>query len=208
MFDLDYHCWKFYPPRPVPTTGRRHLFMTKHRFDPFKHHRKSIRYKDWDYRTPGYYFITICTIQRQHLFDDPRIRQVAEHRLRQIPKHAKHTALDESIVMPNHAHLLLLLHSWPPSIITEPEKRIGRTNAQSGSVGAIIGNYKSQVTRRVNDLRGISGETIWQRGYWDRIVRNEEELLRIRKYIIDNPIRWEQDRDNLDSMLSRMTFHP
>ncbi len=181
--------------------------MPKHHFDPFKHHRKSIRYADWDYRTPSYYFITICTVQRQHLFSEPAYREVAERLLRQIPKHAKHTKLDEQIVMPNHVHISLLLHDWPSSIHSEPEKRTGLSNAQSGSVGAIVGSYKSQVTRQINALRGTRGEKVWQRGYWDRIVRDEQELLRIRQYIIDNPLRWERDRDNLDAMLERMVLH-
>ena len=182
--------------------------MAKSRFDPFKHHRKSIRYDGWDYRTPSYYFITICMIERQHIFETRSYCIEAEHKLRQIPLYATHTTIDELVVMPNHVHFLLLINGWPASVIAEPEKRNGMTNVQSGSVGAIVGSYKSQVTRKINQLRKVRGQTVWQRGYWDRIVRNEKELMRIRQYIIDNPIRWEQDRDNLDFMLNRMLFHP
>lgn len=186
------------------------MIVAQSRYDPFKHHRQSIRYADWDYRTPAYYFITICTHQRLQLFDDPTLKQVAEQQWAALPQHKKnrHIALDEWVVMPNHMHGLLWLKTWPESILAEPERKQGFTHAQAGSVGVIVGNYKSQVTRRINDLRGQAGVKVWLRGYWDRIVRTEDELNRIRQYIIDNPRRWAEDRENLDVMLERMTYHP
>ena len=180
------------------------------KYDPFKHHRKSIRYDGWDYRTPGYYFVTICSHQRQNLFDNTDFRQIAEQCWQDLPEYKSnsHIALDEWVVMPNHVHGLLWLQTWPESIVAEPEHKTGFTHAQAGSVGVIVGNYKSQVTRRINNLCKQLGASVWQRGYWDRIVRNETELNRIRQYIIDNPSRWDEDRDNLDSALAKMTFHP
>ena len=73
-----------------------------------------------------------------------------------------------------------------------------------GSIGAIVGNFKSLVTRRINNLRRTPGGRVWQRGYYDRIVRNERALNAIRQYVRDNPARWAEDRDNLDVLLSNM----
>ncbi len=109
--------------------------------------------------------------------------------------------------MPDHAHINLWFVNWPDSKENEPAKRQGPVSAQSGSVGAIVGNLKSQVTREVNTLRDGQGNSIWQAGYWDRIVRNDEELNRIRHYIRTNPDRWHENRDDLDALLQKMTFH-
>ena len=71
-------------------------------------------------------------------------------------------------------------------------------------VGAIVGNFKSLAARRINNLRRTPGGRVWQRGYYDRIVRNERELAAIRRYIRDNPARWAEDRENLDAALAKM----
>ena len=73
-----------------------------------------------------------------------------------------------------------------------------------GSVGAIVGNFKALVTRRVNHLPRTPGAKVWQRGYYDRIVRNERELDAIRRYIRDNPDRWDEDGDNLDALIAKI----
>lgn len=70
----------------------------------------------------------------------------------------------------------------------------------------LIGQYKSGVTRRINHLRHTPGGRVWQRGYYERIIRNEREWNAIRQYIHDNPARWAEDRENLDRLLSRMVL--
>lgn len=69
-------------------------------------------------------------------------------------------------------------------------------NVAPGSLGAIVRAFKSAVARRINALRGTPGEFVWQRNYYEHIIRNDEALNRIRQYISDNPIRWELDREN------------
>ena len=71
-------------------------------------------------------------------------------------------------------------------------------------MGAIVGNFKSLAARRINNLRRTPGGRVWQRGFYDRIVRNERELEAIRRYIRDNPDRWAEDRENLDAALAKM----
>ncbi|MCI0575812.1 MAG: transposase [Chloroflexi bacterium] len=187
-------------------------------YDPHKHHRRSIRLPGWDYRAPGVYFITICTYQRENLFADSRLHQIVETAWQTIPHqpHAHRLNLDEWIVMPNHLHGLLVIHAgeqetaagdvlpvFPP--IAAAKQSAGRApRLEPGSIGAVIGNFKYRVARRINCLRDTPGGKIWQRGYYERIVRNERELQAIRQYILDNPTRWVQDRDNLDTLLARM----
>ena len=178
------------------------------RYDPFRHHRKSIRYADWDYRTPGYYFITICTVGRTLLFNNQEFKQVADTFWRKIPtqKTASHVQLDAFVVMPNHVHLILHLFDYPSGYTEQAAPRAFRA-PPPGSIGALVGQYKSTVTRAINNLRKSKGAPVWQRGYWDRIIRNEAELNKTRQYIIDNPARWAEDGENLDAVLNRMIFH-
>ena len=171
-----------------------------------KPNRRSIRLPDWDYRSVGFYFITICTHQREYLFDDPILREIAENAWAHIPNqpHAQHIILDESVVMPNHKHGLIEVVT-PPDIENVLEQV---PPLQSGSLGAIVGNYKMLVTKRVKAMKKMIGQDlkVWQRGYWERIVRDERELNAIRQYIRDNPANWAKDRDNLDQLLSKMTY--
>ncbi len=169
--------------------------------------RRSIRLPDWDYRSAGYYFITICTHQRECLFDDPRLYEIALNAWDYIPQqpHAKNVALDEWIIMPNHTHGIIEIIIEPESIHPGGEQQ---DSLPSGSIGAIVGNYKMLVTKRVKAMLKASGtnKQVWQRGYWERIIRNERELNATRQYIRNNPIRWQEDRDNLDRLLSKMRY--
>jgi REP element-mobilizing transposase RayT len=81
-------------------------------------------------------------------------------------------------------------------------------NLLASSVGAVVGNYKMLVTKRVKAILKVpdSDMQVWQRGYWERVIRNEQELNAIRKYIQENPIRWQEDRDNLNELLAKMRY--
>jgi REP element-mobilizing transposase RayT len=171
-------------------------------YDPQKHHRCSIRLQDWDYRFPGYYFVTICTYRRLNLFDDSALKEIVEMTWRLIPEHphASHVQLDEWIVMPNHIHGILAL----TRLEGDPEAPPPEKGARPRSLSSIIGTFKSMVTRRINRARGTPGGKVWQRGFYERIVRNDRELQAIRRYIRANPARWAEDRENLDSLIARM----
>ncbi len=188
-------------------------------FDPDKYHRQSLRLPGWDYTRPALYFITICTHQRETLFVNDTLRSLVESAWQKIPKHrhASHVQLDEWVVMSNHLHSILIITGTEPLVgkmepINEQNNPLASTGftstlphgAKASSVGAIIGNFKSLVTRHINNLRRTPGTRVWQRGYYDHIVRDEAELAAIRRYIIDNPRRWQEDRDNLDPLLARM----
>ncbi len=193
------------------------------RHDPDKHHRRSIRLKGYDYTLPGAYFVTIVTHERELLFGDPVLHRVVQTFWQRIPRHFPHAELDEWVVMPNHLHGIIVMtdpivagttHS-PDGLSASRQPRIdagpARTREQRGnasplpptgpspgSLGAIIGNFKSITTRRINRIRHSPGLPVWQRNYYERIVRNERELNAIRHYIRDNPACWADDPENPD----------
>ena len=172
-------------------------------FDPEKHHRRSIRLKGWDYASAGLYFVTICTLNRQNLFADHHLHEIATMAWNHIPQqeHAKHVVLDESVLMWDHKHGIIGL-TTPEG--TQPEF----STLQPGSVGAIVGNYKMLVTKRVKAMLKVVGTDfqVWQRGYYERIIRSERELNAIRQYIQQNPARHAQSRDNLDKLFTKMNY--
>ena len=164
-------------------------------YDPEKHHRRSIRLRGWDYTSPGAYFVTLCTHNGQCLFEDERFRQIAEEEWQRTAIIRPYVQLDEFVIMPNHIHGIL----W---IVRDDNvgarRRLAPTprGAPSGSLGAIVGQYKSAVTRRINRIRKTPGAPVWQRNYYEHIVRKEDELRRIREYIRLNPLKWGLDREN------------
>ena len=178
-------------------------------YDPNKHHRRSIRLRDWDYRSPALYFVTFCTHERQNLFENLEYCEIANQALLNVPqqKHAHHVVIDTSVIMPNHGHVIFDFIDFPVQMDTSKTlAEFGHVLA--GSLGVVVGRYKTAVTTRVNNLRKSKGAKVWQRGYYERIIRNEKELQATREYIINNPARWAEERDNLDTLLAKMTYHP
>lgn len=162
--------------------------------------RKSIRLKGYDYSQPGGYFITICTKEMRRLFGQivagemilNRFGTVARGELLKLQSTYPNVEIfsDECVIMPDHIHTILWITDVGAS------QRLAQ-NTTSGlipqSLGAIISQYKSRVTKGINLLRRTPGEPVWQRNYYDRIIRNNKELLAIKKYITENPLQWEED---------------
>ncbi len=92
--------------------------------------------------------------------------------------------LDKYVVMPNHIHGILVIG-----------------NRTCKPLGRIIGAFKTVSTKQINKLRKTPGIPIWHRNYYERVVRNEKELMNIREYIMNNPSQWEQDTDNPINLL-------
>jgi REP element-mobilizing transposase RayT len=196
------------------------------RFDPDKHHRRSIRLKGYDYALAGAYFVTIVTHERERLFDNSIFRRVVEYNWRQIPRHFPNVMLDEWIVMPNHLHVVIVIgdddgrgEALPEGDFKGKQVAMARIDfknesacgnasplrssehphgVERGSLGAVIGNFKSVVTRRINKIRHVRGVSIWQRNYYEHIVRDERDGQCIREYIAANPAQWEMDRENVN----------
>jgi len=167
------------------------------------HRRRSIRLPEYDYTQPGAYFVTICTHQRECLFGEVmegemRLSvwgEVAEQCWRDIPAHFPHVELDAWVVVPNHIHGIITITDVVGAQHAAPLQP-PRINVRPGSLGAIVRSYKSAVTKRINELRGTPGAAVWQRNYWEHIIRTERALEAIRRYIAENPLRWELDRYN------------
>jgi len=173
--------------------------------------RRSLRLRGYDYSQPGMYFVTICTQGRGLLFGDVvegkmMVNQMGwtiEEEWLKTPTLRSYVVLDEFVVMPNHFHAILMIVSEGRG--TWPMEKPGRSRAPtmeqfgkpvSGSLPTIIRSFKSAVTKRVNDLRGPPGLPVWQRDYYEHIIRDEDSLRRIRDYILTNPLRWELDQEN------------
>lgn len=174
-------------------------------YNPDIHHRRSIRLKGYDYTQNGAYFVTIVTYQREHLFGKVvngvmRLNEWGEIARREWFKTVElrpYVELfeDEFVVMPNHAHGII----WVNNDVVGAERRSAPTTAPTqptvtaGSLGAIVRAYKSAVTYAINAARQTRGVMVWQRNYYEHIIRNNAELNRIRKYIIENPLKWADD---------------
>jgi len=107
--------------------------------------------------------------------------------------------LDVFVIMPNHIHGIIILTGNGSGNVGATRRvasngRVART-MQSGSIGAIIGQFKSVATKRINVRRGTLGLPVWQRNYYERVLR-EDELDRVRAYIQNNPAQWEMDAEN------------
>ena len=157
---------------------------------PIRYQRKnSLRKPGYDYRMPGYYFVTIDTYEKECLFGDVQNGKmilnepgtVASHHWLQIPKHHPTVQLDEYIVMPNHLHGIIVLKGNPIDILTEQET--GNFQPQKKSLSLFIRTYKAAVTRNIHRKFPSSPERIWHRSFHDRIIRNPNELEQVRRYI-------------------------
>jgi len=177
--------------------------------------RRSIRIPGYDYAEAGAYFITICTSRRIALFGEViggrmslnRLGEIASACWRAVPFHFDNVTLDASVVMPNHIHGILAIRTGEAfGTSPEPKEQILLPNASPlrtaprgtapGSVAAIIQNYKSISARRINRWRGTPTLPVWQRNFYEHVVRDEEDLGRIREYILANPAAWEQGAED------------
>ena len=175
-------------------------------YDPEKHHRRSIRLKGYDYAQPGAYFVTICTQHRACLFGavvdgEMRLNELGRIVRDEWLKTAKlrpRVVLDEFVVMPNHVHGIIMVvddDGGRGTLQRAPTiERFGKST--SDSIPTIVRLFKSATTRRINQHRGTPGTLVWQRNYYEHIIRNEQTLNRIRRYIVENPLRWHLDREN------------
>jgi putative transposase len=181
-------------------------------YNPQVHHRRSIRLKGYDYTLPGAYFVTLVAWQRECLFgtiqDDESVLSQVGNTVAACWRHLPAffaIRLDEWVIMPNHFHGILLIEAQGKGEASvsaaravsqfhladaSPQRPIG---TPPGSLGAIVQNFKSITTRKINQLRHTPGVPVWQHNYYERIIRDEAEWDRIRQYILDNPRRWQED---------------
>jgi len=164
-----------------------------------RQHRRRIRLRGYDYSHPGAYFLTICKHKYGSAFGeilDGKMKlnecgHIISACWHNLPEYHPHVTLNAFIVMPNHVHVIVV---------------INRVDSESAPVGSgeqrslfeIVRVFKTSSSRRINKVRGTVGSPVWQRSYWEHIIRNQEEFNRIHEYIIANPRRWHLDRENPD----------
>ncbi len=152
-----------------------------------RYHRRSIRLKDFDYSQPGGYFITICTHNRKQIFGE----------------------INNFVIMPDHIHGIIVLkeetcggtlhhcggtlHHCGGTLQRAPTvERFGKPTRNS--IPTIVRLYKSATTKRINEYRSTPACPVWQRNYYEHVIRNEREFNAISEYIIHNPRQWQFDR--------------
>lgn len=162
--------------------------------------RRSIRLKNYDYSRSGWYFVTICTAHRLCLFGDVIDGQMVTNELGKaaIIEWEKSVTLrqelsfDSWVLMPNHVHGIVAITNFPEQDIVANYG--GFAWRQPRSLSTFVSGFKGATTRHIHRLRNSPGETVWQRNYYEHVIRNEASLERIREYVADNPRRWTEDQ--------------
>jgi len=181
-------------------------------YDPERHHRRSIRLRDYDYAQAGAYFVTICTHERRCLFGRigggevrlSSIGRIVEEEWRRTADVRPDVDLDAFVVMPNHIHGIIVLTRpdflpvgatrWVARSPTPtPRSRTPPKGPPPGSLGAIVSQVKSVVTKRVARSGDDATFPLWQRSFYEHVVRNDRQLERFRTYVIANPAVWTDD---------------
>ena len=207
------------------------------RYNPEKHHRRSIRLQGYDYSQEGLYFITICCQDRAHLFgeivdgkmilNDAGLQ--AKKSWQDIPNHFPNAVLHEYIIMPNHIHGIIEFvgaNQYSPNNNSPNNGSPNQTFSDNGNdvenndkakdlelvngtknfsplpnatwrspsktIGSVIRGFKIGVTKWMRNNTTVVN--VWQRNYYDHIIRNEQDYERISEYIKNNPILWKEDR--------------
>jgi putative transposase len=175
--------------------------------------RKINRLKNFDYSQNGIYFVTICTKNREELFGKivnsemilNEIGKIVHACYLEIPNHFKNVYLDKFSIMPNHIHGILE--------IINNDLGVGNAHVRSYDIdrtkmllSKAIHGFKSSVTRNIlypgkERIYAFPTKFAWQRSFYDRVIRNETELNKIREYIFKNPANWERDRNNVENIL-------
>lgn len=201
--------------------------MSGVRYNPRKHHRRSIRLKGYDYSKTGKYFVTICCHDRilrfgqinNRMMDLNEFGQIAFDEWTKLPDRFNNMELDVFQIMPNHMHGIISLTKFIPnvgatlavdqnndSVTPEDKPDVPDTKSDEGAetraspaptIGDIVGAYKSLVANECLKIYKSNNKMmgkLWQRNYYESIIRNEKAYHRIANYIRNNPANWKNDK--------------
>ena len=168
------------------------------------------RLQPWDYSQDGWYYVTICTKKRLHILGTVKNQKmqlspagkIVQKYWKQIPEKFQNIKLETFIIMPNHLHGILLIDNPAEVRLVKksdpqaPLKMIRRTMLLSMA----IGRFKMQSAKEINLLRKRSRTPVWQSRFYDHIIRKRESMYKISQYILNNPAKWESDRNNLENI--------
>ena len=182
------------------------LIITIMKYNQEKHHRRSTRLKGFDYSQPGIYFLTICTYGHVCIFGKingnkmvlNEFGKIVETEWKKTQRIRDNIQLDAYIIMPDHVHGIIRITDGCVGAHCNVPLQHGNVSPQTeqfgkstrNSIPTIIKLFKSTATRQINQSRNTPGLPVWQRNYFDHVIRNEEELYRIRQYIRNNPVNW------------------
>lgn len=176
----------------------------------FLHYERKVnRFRKFNYSQASWYFVTICTKNKEMFFGAivegrmvlSHVGKIASKYLDEIPKHFPEIKIDDYILMPDHIHAIIVIQNINNIVGNNDrcslQNNINCHHRNMELLPKIISQYKSSVSRNMrkehNDF-----QFGWQRSFYDRIIRNEKEYYAIRQYIRDNPVNWEEEVDNLD----------
>lgn len=157
-------------------------------YNPDIHHRHTIRLREYDYSNEGLYFVTICTQDKRclfgHIIDNAmvlnEVGKIIQQTLESLPERFDNIRIDNYVIMPNHIHAILVIMK----------------QVEGCTVGQIVGTFKSLSYRRISDKyneKGMGLGKLWQRNYYEHIIRNSGAYDKITDYILSNPERWAVD---------------
>ena len=172
---------------------------------PDAFHRRSLRLPGYDYTQPGAYFVTLVAQGRLCLFGEiadgemqlNEVGEIVAQAWQWLARQYPYVDIDEWVIMPNHLHGIIWIvnndasgrggsRPAPTTHPVHPQKSLGR----------LIGAFKTTSTKQINILNHTPGAALWQRNYYEHVIRNDDDLRRIREYICNNPLRWALDREN------------
>jgi putative transposase len=174
--------------------------MTMEDHDP---RRRSIRVQGYDYAGVGGYFVTVVAFQRKCIFGEivkgemrlNAIGKIVEECWDEIPLHFPNAEIDAFVIMPNHIHGIIMLFDDRGTIYRAPTRSFEEFGKPTvGSLPTIMRTFKAAVTR--NARRELNGTHIWQRNYFEHIIRDQTDYQRIAGYIAVNPMKWDTDEEN------------
>ncbi|ROL55715.1 transposase [Bacteroidetes/Chlorobi group bacterium MS-B_bin-24] len=193
------------------------------KYNPQIHHRRSIRLQGYDYSQNGAYFITLCTHNRECLFGQIQNGQmilneygkIVEQCWNNLSNHYDNIELDAYVIMPNHFHGIILItdnvdnvdnvrairelpiHELPIHELPRQQQKQRQQQRRKMLLPKIVGRFKMNSAKQINQMRNTPGISVWQRNYYEHIIRDEKSLENIRNYIINNPAKWQDDDYNL-----------
>jgi REP element-mobilizing transposase RayT len=169
--------------------------------------RRSIRLPGFDYSRPGNYFVTILADRRRCLFgrieeNETVLTPIGETVKKcwiEIPQHFLGVGIESYVVMPNHLHGILAIAAkfssgFSQASLVQTAESFGKPVARS--IPTIIRSFKAAVTKRARESDLLIGGAVWQRGYFERVLRDGREFVNATDYIIKNPSRWAFDEEN------------
>jgi putative transposase len=172
-------------------------------FDPY--HRFSIRLKEYDYALPGAYFVTIATHRREMIFGEIKSQflelndfgNIVQDHWRNLTQHYSNINLGCFVVMPNHFHGIIIIRDQKSDHPSNIRAGLRPAPTQNISLHKVVRTFKSFTAREINKLRYSSKAPVWQRNYYEHIIRTDEEFYKIEEYINENVINWDKDNENL-----------